>query len=785
MHIFAKSTLIAVVITLVGKVCLAVKEQSTAKSRNAFLDFFKLTGDVVPSTYPVLKFNQSANNDSTFAALRRRELQELQEEAMRLLPLQRRNFEGITHKLVRQSNAVDELATAMERQRLSPQPSSPRTHIVAEYRELAAAHSQLLTQQNECTAVLKELQILEADAKIYKSTGPVLTAQSKDDALNTITKRIEYISNEIDEKAKAMANLQGAIEEKCRTVSFKITVLKSAVGRHERATSTGCTTQLKRKYYKNSVLVLEHTHTQNISGGQDNVLNFLLEFDVRLAGKVVHQGGDELRSVVKVGGDVEGPLVGEDDVDDGVVARLLDPVLGSGVVLREGGNVSTFGAARKLNGKELSNLDLAGTLHLEHDDQLVVLFEGERQNLLFVEGVFLTVIGSVLDSEAVVFLLDTFDGGQQTLLLDDGEGVESELVLVEHLPVEEGTNFSGTVELAVNGLLLPEDGSGLEGGVGDHTTPERADDTDVTVARAGHDDSLSMLARDGLDVRVFSVQGALDDTELGLKHEGLLVVSGDTTEVEIKETVGSPLGAEGTAAATLTEELQKIQTVPPGVVLFEFLTDNIPDSGLDGQHEDDLVGTVLPNDIDVRIVVGGTAEVLRVDDLVVAHGVTDVERLVNGAATLVLAEVEGVLHERPVAVVVPVLPGVEETSSTHEGQVDHLALFTTHNQVKVGVDGGNHLTTSGLAGRRFADTANLQGVAGVGERHAEEVVDLVNNILEVGDGLQDAIVKATANLLDVGSPVQTNGPVLVNVQFAGKGGYPQGVRDSEPSSRGA
>ncbi|CDR95864.1 prefoldin subunit 6, putative [Babesia bigemina] len=84
-----------------------------------------------------------------------------------------------------------------------------------QYRELAAAHSQLLTQQNECTA---ELQILEADAKIYKSTGPVLTAQSKDDAMSTITKRIEYISNEIDEKAKAMSNLQGVIEEKCRTL---------------------------------------------------------------------------------------------------------------------------------------------------------------------------------------------------------------------------------------------------------------------------------------------------------------------------------------------------------------------------------------------------------------------------------------------------------------------------------------------------------------------------------------------------------------------------------------
>ncbi|CDR95865.1 membrane protein, putative [Babesia bigemina] len=115
-YFFSRSVLLVVVVSLVGRVGLALKEKATAKSRNAFLDFFKLTGDVVPSTYPVLKFNQSANNDSTFAALRRRELQELQDEAARLLPLQRRNFEGISDTLFRQSRSVDELATAMERQ---------------------------------------------------------------------------------------------------------------------------------------------------------------------------------------------------------------------------------------------------------------------------------------------------------------------------------------------------------------------------------------------------------------------------------------------------------------------------------------------------------------------------------------------------------------------------------------------------------------------------------------------------------------------------------------------
>ncbi|EDO06841.1 Prefoldin subunit family protein [Babesia bovis T2Bo] len=84
-----------------------------------------------------------------------------------------------------------------------------------QYRDVAAAHSQLLTQHNECTA---ELQLVESDAKIYKSTGPVLTTQSKEDAIHTISKRIEYISSEIEEKTKLMSTLQESIESECKTL---------------------------------------------------------------------------------------------------------------------------------------------------------------------------------------------------------------------------------------------------------------------------------------------------------------------------------------------------------------------------------------------------------------------------------------------------------------------------------------------------------------------------------------------------------------------------------------
>lgn len=85
-------------------------------SMGGVLDFSKLIGDVVPSTYPVIKLNQNVSNDSTFAELRKRELRQLEEEILKLMPIQRHNFERIRDKLEHQTNQVDELAVAMERQ---------------------------------------------------------------------------------------------------------------------------------------------------------------------------------------------------------------------------------------------------------------------------------------------------------------------------------------------------------------------------------------------------------------------------------------------------------------------------------------------------------------------------------------------------------------------------------------------------------------------------------------------------------------------------------------------
>lgn len=53
-----------------------------------------------------------------------------------------------------------------------------------------------MSQSNENESVLKELNILEEDAVLYKLVGPVLVKQSVDEAKKTVQKRLAYIQTE-------------------------------------------------------------------------------------------------------------------------------------------------------------------------------------------------------------------------------------------------------------------------------------------------------------------------------------------------------------------------------------------------------------------------------------------------------------------------------------------------------------------------------------------------------------------------------------------------------------
>ncbi|XP_071948163.1 prefoldin subunit 6-like [Antedon mediterranea] len=69
--------------------------------------------------------------------------------------------------------------------------------VQSEFQTAATARQQLDAQLNENTIVKDELDLLEADCKVYKMLGPVLVPQDLVEAKQTVSKRMEYIGAEL------------------------------------------------------------------------------------------------------------------------------------------------------------------------------------------------------------------------------------------------------------------------------------------------------------------------------------------------------------------------------------------------------------------------------------------------------------------------------------------------------------------------------------------------------------------------------------------------------------
>ena len=54
----------------------------------------------------------------------------------------------------------------------------------------------------------EELELLEADANVYKLTGPVLIKQDLPEAKLNVQKRIDYIQGEVNRHEKSIKDLQ-------------------------------------------------------------------------------------------------------------------------------------------------------------------------------------------------------------------------------------------------------------------------------------------------------------------------------------------------------------------------------------------------------------------------------------------------------------------------------------------------------------------------------------------------------------------------------------------------
>lgn len=100
---------------------------------------------------------------------------------------------------------------------------------VEAYRELQIdtqkslrARQQFMQQMHENDMVLKELELLDDDAVVYKAIGPALVKQDPMEAKSNVRKRLEFIKNESD---RLDGQLKG-LEEKQAKVQQQILALQ-------------------------------------------------------------------------------------------------------------------------------------------------------------------------------------------------------------------------------------------------------------------------------------------------------------------------------------------------------------------------------------------------------------------------------------------------------------------------------------------------------------------------------------------------------------------------------
>ena len=80
--------------------------------------------------------------------------------------------------------------------------------------KLVTGRQQLDAQYNENKVVQDELGLVEADANVYKLTGPVLIKQDLSEAKLNVGKRLDYIQGELKRHEKSIKDLQSKQEQK-------------------------------------------------------------------------------------------------------------------------------------------------------------------------------------------------------------------------------------------------------------------------------------------------------------------------------------------------------------------------------------------------------------------------------------------------------------------------------------------------------------------------------------------------------------------------------------------
>ncbi|KAI9208672.1 prefoldin subunit 6 [Polychytrium aggregatum] len=100
-----------------------------------------------------------------------------------------------------------------------------------DYSKAVSSLQQLESQLKENDLVKKEFDLLDQDAVIYKLIGPVLVKQDQGEANVNVSKRIEFIRNEMERLEKQVKDLS----EKQEAKKLEVVKLQTAIQQAQQA----------------------------------------------------------------------------------------------------------------------------------------------------------------------------------------------------------------------------------------------------------------------------------------------------------------------------------------------------------------------------------------------------------------------------------------------------------------------------------------------------------------------------------------------------------------------
>jgi len=104
-----------------------------------------------------------------------------------------------------------------------------------EVQKLRNDQQTLMGQQNENDMVKAELDLLDDGACVYKMVGPVLMRNDLDDAKQTVEKRLEYITGELNKLEKKIEDTEKKASEAAEKVQKMQSAMQQAAAEAARA----------------------------------------------------------------------------------------------------------------------------------------------------------------------------------------------------------------------------------------------------------------------------------------------------------------------------------------------------------------------------------------------------------------------------------------------------------------------------------------------------------------------------------------------------------------------